>query len=323
VSPEGPELKETPGLYQEANNAIGFEYTPGWDGYNAGGRVHINSAGWRGKEFSPVKPKGIIRILTVGDSFTFGKAVDDEDVFAAQVEEMLNGDVGPRFEVINAGHENMNTTKELRYFEEREMIRLSPDVIVLGFTVHNDAEATSVRRQYRKLKRNAGPLLTITESDWVRTLSESSRIVRILRHGALWASDDELSDVYLRLIVSSYEEGSKSWENCRNALLGFHQVCRQNNIPFVLALLPVYTRKLDQTYREYPEEFKRIHEQISRVLSGKEGVTIVEMLDDLASSGHTIGEMRVPGDGHPNRIWHEIVARRLYHTIKDMGLKPK
>jgi hypothetical protein len=46
------------------------------------------------------------------------------------------------------------------------------------------------------------------------------------------------------------------------------------------------------------------------------------MLDDLAASGLAIRDIRVPIDGHPNRVWHEMVARRLYQTIKDMGLKP-
>jgi hypothetical protein len=61
-------------------NAKNNEYMPGWRGYHAGVTVRINSAGWRGKEFSPQKTEGTIRILGIGDSFTFGKAVE-EDIY--------------------------------------------------------------------------------------------------------------------------------------------------------------------------------------------------------------------------------------------------
>ncbi|HEY7546456.1 MAG TPA: hypothetical protein VID27_16320, partial [Blastocatellia bacterium] len=140
--------------------------------------------------------------------------------------------------------------------------------------------------------------------------------------GIEWAYHDELTEVYYRIVLSNYEDGSKSWNACREALLGFQEICRANNVPLIVALFPVYTRELDQTYKDYPEDFRRVHDKLKAVFNGRDGVAVVDMLDTLADSGLTINEIRVPIDGHPNRVWHEMVARKLYETIKGMGLKP-
>ena len=316
------DLREDPGLVQRTGNGLGYSYRPGWSGYHAGGMVRINSFGWRGKEFSVEKPFGTIRILGVGDSFTFGRAVDDEDIFLAKLEAMLNSDGGARYEAINSGHENINTVKELRYFKEKDMLKLRPDVLVLGFTVHNDAQAVKNRTLYRRYRRMASLPLRMSESERFKNIAESVRLARILRAGIEWAYHDELTEVYYRIVLSNYEDDSRSWKACREALIGFQEICLANRIPLIVALFPVYTRELNQTYKDYPEDFRRVHDKLKSVFDGREGVTVIDMLDTLANSGLTINEIRVPIDGHPNRVWHEIVAGKLYETIRGMGLKP-
>ncbi len=315
-----PGLPTGIGLYQRSKSSIGFEYTPGWEGIHAGARVHINAAGWRGKDFSPTKPAGTFRILGVGDSFTFGKAVDDDDVFLSQLERMLNNGGDHRFETLNAGHEGINTATELQYFKECEMTKLAPDAVVLGFTVSNDAELTPNRRVYRKRKRNASLSLRITESAWFRTLSEESRIAGCLARGANWASSKELSRLNSEVILSNYQYWSESWECCRNALMGFYEVCNQHKIPLILVLFPDCSSDLNEAFRDYPEAFKGVHAKLKGVFSGKSGAIVVDILDDLAATALTARQTMVPVDGHPNATWHELVARRLRQTIKELEL---
>jgi hypothetical protein len=148
-----PTLKQDTGLMYKTNNAMGFEHTPGWGGYHAGAMTRINSFGFRGKEFSPAKTSGTVRILGIGDSFTLGMAVGDDDTYLAQLEEMLNRDGRARYETINAGHQNMNTRQEYRYLKERDLMSLGPDVVILGFTMHNDA---NLDRKKDQQGRNEG-----------------------------------------------------------------------------------------------------------------------------------------------------------------------
>src|SRR5439155_474330 len=52
IPPELQDLRTDPGLVSNRQQSS-FFYTPGWSGYQAGAVVHINSQGFRGKEFSP------------------------------------------------------------------------------------------------------------------------------------------------------------------------------------------------------------------------------------------------------------------------------
>jgi len=67
---------------------------------------HVNNLGIRGKDSSFKKPSGHYRVLMLGDSFTMGKGVEDDQTFSALMQVSLNrrkacGDVA--FEVLNGG----------------------------------------------------------------------------------------------------------------------------------------------------------------------------------------------------------------------------
>jgi hypothetical protein len=321
-----PTLRTDPGLItvpaDREEDALGFEYTPGWSGYYTGAFVTINSAGWRGKEFSRTKPAGVVRLLGLGDSYTFGKAVGDEEVYLAQLEEILNRDGGARYETINTGHDGVNTHEELRYFKKHDMMGLGPDCVVIGFTVGNDAELTfwDNRKILRSKLRDKSFMLDVTESDWFRGLKQYSRIAGILGAGADWANKDLITKYSFKLKLKTYDEDGEAWQACRNSLLGFYDLCREKNVPLIIILFPDWTREERQTYADYPEEFRLAHRKLTSVFTGRTGVTVVDILNDLQATGLTVKELRVPIDGHPNRIWHELVARKLKETIKGLGL---
>lgn len=93
--------------------------------------AHINSHGYRGKEFNEKKPAGMIRIMAIGDSFTFGVGSTDDETFAALIEKGII-DKGVRVEVINAGVGHAST---VRHWDNLQKIHLQykPDMVVLFF----------------------------------------------------------------------------------------------------------------------------------------------------------------------------------------------
>lgn len=91
-----------------------------------GRSYRINSRGLRGDDISHTKTKQ--RILTLGNSCTFGWAVTDEQTYAHQLEMMLDGD----YEVINAGIPGYSTVQGLRFFEQ-ELLELKPDIVTIMF----------------------------------------------------------------------------------------------------------------------------------------------------------------------------------------------
>src|SRR6266850_3822339 len=67
--------------------------------------VHINSHGTRGPEFQSQKPTNSFRIISLGDSKTFGWGLSESETYSSLLEKWLQERVGThyRVEVVNAG----------------------------------------------------------------------------------------------------------------------------------------------------------------------------------------------------------------------------
>jgi lysophospholipase L1-like esterase len=102
---------------------------PGYSSPN----IHTNSFGLRSPEVAVPKPAGTIRILLLGDSFTFGLRVNDSQVFARRLEERLRNSYGfSSVEVVNAGV--LSYCPLLEYLQYRDQLHiLEPDLAVLNF----------------------------------------------------------------------------------------------------------------------------------------------------------------------------------------------
>ena len=81
-----------------------YELKPGASAFFPPARkVTINSLGFRGRERSWKKPKGVFRIVCLGGSNTYGASVSDGETYPARLEAALNRLSRGRFEVWNAG----------------------------------------------------------------------------------------------------------------------------------------------------------------------------------------------------------------------------
>jgi hypothetical protein len=116
--------------------------------------VHINSRGWRDREFIYGKQPGVFRIVVVGDSYVEGKEVELKDTFHKRLESRLNDELGRpdrRFEVIALSRGGISTEMELRVIRERA-VRYAPDLVVLAFFAGNDVRGNlpSLEREYNE-----------------------------------------------------------------------------------------------------------------------------------------------------------------------------
>jgi lysophospholipase L1-like esterase len=93
----------------------------------ADGDVLINEYGFRGKSFSSIKEDGVLRIVAMGDSATFGFHVGDDQVWPRRLELKLQ-EAGWRAEVINLGLPWYNTESNLKLLEFA--LTLSPDMVI-------------------------------------------------------------------------------------------------------------------------------------------------------------------------------------------------
>jgi hypothetical protein len=103
-----------------------------------GKTLSSDSWGFRGgTEHAEGKAPGTLRVLVLGDSFTFGEDVSDPETYAARLERSL-----PGVEVLNLGVHGYGHDQMLVALEEIGP-RVHPDVVLLGF-VADDMERNLV-----------------------------------------------------------------------------------------------------------------------------------------------------------------------------------
>jgi hypothetical protein len=118
----------------------------GWQRDEGEGFIRVNSAGFRGPEWTVVKPPGTFRIAVVGDSFTEAPQVAYEDTFCAVAEKQLGrcgALAGKKVQVMDFGTDAYGTAQELITLNQ-DAWRYSPDMVVLAFFSGNDLRNNSV-----------------------------------------------------------------------------------------------------------------------------------------------------------------------------------
>jgi hypothetical protein len=109
---------------------------PGAQGVYNGAAYHANSAGFRGREYAPEKPRDVFRIVVVGDSFTMGSGVRDEETYPSLVEDALNRRGDRAYEVLNLGLIGLTVNGVVDRLTQLGL-RFHPDLIVYGCTLND------------------------------------------------------------------------------------------------------------------------------------------------------------------------------------------
>jgi hypothetical protein len=110
----------------------------------------VNKLGLRGRETSLEKPANTRRVLMLGDSFTMGKGVQDNETFSVLVEQRLQKGLascnGGSLEVLNGGVDSYAPI--LSHLQlERDLARTGPDLIVLNFDNSDLIQEAAYRQQ--------------------------------------------------------------------------------------------------------------------------------------------------------------------------------
>jgi len=120
-----------------------YRLKPGYAGRTLGSDIGVSSVGFRGDEFAKAKSPGRFRIVTMGDSTTFGAgASTNASTYPAQLEKLLRH-AFPKLncEVINAGIPGYNSLQVLILLET-EILELKPDLVII-FIGWNDLGAST------------------------------------------------------------------------------------------------------------------------------------------------------------------------------------
>ena len=199
----------------------------------------FNALGFRGPDYAIPAPEGTFRILALGDSFTLGVGVHEEDTFAAQLESRLNAAAGVRgqplrYEVINAGVGGYSTEQERLSYESFSSA-YEPQVVLLTMVYNDDlAFADEVEARVRALIGRARRFVKSVGAAQQAAAARASVRLLFLRAGTALL-DESCRRSGARLAVVIFRQSS--WEPWLRLVDDVNEGVRGTDIP-VLDLGP-------------------------------------------------------------------------------------
>ncbi len=270
--------------------------------------VHINSQGTRGAEFAADKPTNTFRILSLGDSRTFGWGLSEADTYSARLGESLKAHLGKhkRVEVINAGVNAWSYPQMLVFYRD-VAAAWQPDMVIL-------AEA-NLWTQFSE--RNS--------PEFVNKFLWRVRLKNILRHFAIYhyVVEVKLKDFYARnrtkfIPVNPNEDPLfKAQQQSdpdavfRTAMEELATAALSNGVPTVLLFIPT----LDDLVTTNQSRVLTVKQAVNTKL----GVPLVDLTSDLAAGGKSLYLEADPV--HLNAAGNELTARRLFQIVTNSLLK--
>jgi lysophospholipase L1-like esterase len=150
-----------------------FRSNPVW-------RIALNDEGFRTASFNGPKRAGVLRVACIGDSWTFGMNVDQNQMYPARLEALLKAHPpadAKDVEVMNFGILGYTSFQGLQLFKSR-VLDLHPDVVVIGFGM-NDSDVAGYRD---KDVLAVGP---VRWRDRVKAVTARSESLALLKYVAL------------------------------------------------------------------------------------------------------------------------------------------
>jgi len=270
--------------------------------------VHIDSLGYRGTDFSVHKPAGSLRVLAVGDSFTYGDFVDDDETLPARLEALLRtrcGDVT----VVNAGVGG--TTLVTHEQMIRRALPLEPDVVLLTFSENDVVDLAAP--MWVSLESNRRAKSRFPLSILYPVLRQTALWNFGLRVRATWATqqrpvDAAASEPTPEQRAAQQQTMQRLRDEYVRRLTRIRDLLDERGIPLVYVLYPTHhsVLALDDA------------EQMAWVASvgASLGLTTVDLLGPLRASAEPMERLYLlPHDGHPSPLGYRIAARAVLDAV--------
>jgi lysophospholipase L1-like esterase len=247
------------------------------------------------------KRPGATRVLVMGDSYTWGYAVAENEAFPQTAERLLTERGYPDIEVINGGIPDYNSRQE-RQLLERLMPIYRPDAVFVSYVVNDAEPSTAMPTPPEETYRHA--------RSWFLAELEEVANRRLFRSRVFRSKKNTVDGNYL----NGFAEDSLKWRDSKQAIREMRELCAAARIPFAVLILPDFTQSFDDQYAWQP-----IHEAV--IGWGREmGVPVFDLLIPFRGEDHV--PLMVPWDGHPNAEAHRRIAEFLVARIlESQGLR--
>lgn len=279
---------------------------PGQHAFTHDQEVVTNSHGLRDRELPERPEPGVLRVLALGDSQTFGNGLALAQTWPKQLEaELLQRGAGQgvRFEVLNAGVPGSDTWQH-EVLLRRLADLYHPQVAVLAFYVND------VSPSYEPQPAKTAEMTNSASKRFAYLVKRSALVTWIYQRMLVLHVEDELKQgrAYSEYILSGVEspEVESGWLQVRTSLAAMARECSERGIAFRLAVLP----RRDQiaganAARAYNERIAAIADEL--------GIARIDLLPELSAAYASGGgdALFIPWDGHNSGAANAVIAARI------------
>lgn len=263
--------------------------------------VVTNSFGLRNiEETKLIKHADTIRILAVGDSFTLGPYVNNQDTYPAKLEKYLRKE-GVKVEVLNAGVSGYTLKDELEYLEEKGLA-LKPDLIILGVYENDLNDYASIRRDIFSRKVNKEK---VRKYGYLLTLAKKSSLLNFIEKIARTKVVQINVENFNREVANN---SSELLEEYIQDLDKYLDLITRNNVKTIFLFFP----NINQIQQEDNSSFKKILEKVNNKYP------VIDLTPIFKQEYNPEGLYLTPLNGHLSVYGNEIVARNVVKIVKQI-----
>jgi lysophospholipase L1-like esterase len=262
-----------------------------------------NSLRFRDVEFRPKRP-GIRRVMVLGDSFTEGQGVKEQDTYARVMERLLEAAHPGRFEVLNCGRRGDDFPALYDAF--RDVLRHDPDIVVYGMVLNDAYQSDGFRARHALVND------LIMDRGW-SILGKPQPATRRLDSLLLASVQDRLETRRTTLETTRWyrdmygEPNREGWERTATYLRAMNRRVRARGGRLLVASWPLLVNL------EGEDPFADAAAMVAR-LCVAEGIPRHDLRPALR--GHPTSSLWVHAlDMHPNEIAHRLAAESLAPVV--------
>ena len=253
----------------------------------------------RGGAILPRTP-GRARVVVIGDSFTEGQGVKEEDTFSSK----LGTSLAPA-EVLDCGRRGYNVPEMKQLFDRS--LALDPDVVVYAMVLNDPQPSAAFQDRYpylndwilvrrSMLMKEDAPEPGFWDSRIWLLIQEKREAAKVARESTRWYRE------------AFGEPNRDGWNATLDSISAMDAAMRARGGKFVVVLWPLLIN-LDG---DYP--FDGVHATIREALDARH-ITFHDTLP--AFRGHETKSLWVdPTDHHANAQGHEIFAHEIEATVR-------
>lgn len=283
-------------LYQRSRNTIlRYELKPNT---RLGENIIINSDGFRGRGYPLQKERNTYRIVVIGDSVAFGRALPQDQTLPKRLEVFLTASCpGKKFEVLNMGVEGYNSLQELEVLEVRAL-KYNPDLAVVYYCL-NDPDYPEYYFNKNFINRHS-LLVRYVLYKAKKRLIKRDRVHRGIKNDA---------DAY------RYFYSTNCWLDAKKALLKMGDLTQSAGIRMVLLIVPEMQEAVKDFREGYP--FWHINEMIEGIRHNN--IFVIDPVREFSKRGIKKEELTVWGS-YPNLKANDIIAGYALEKLKEKNI---